>query len=88
MFAKLRNVVIECAEPVKLAEFYRELTGWSVTVQDADWVTLTGDGYVRLAFQEAPGHNRNRSRPPDTTPPAYSHRPTSLNARLRSPQPC
>ena len=56
MFAKLRNVVLECAEPVKLAEFYRELTGWSVSAQDADWITLSGDGYVRLAFQEAPGH--------------------------------
>ena len=31
MFAKLHNVVLDCPEPAKLAEFYRELTGWSVS---------------------------------------------------------
>jgi catechol 2,3-dioxygenase-like lactoylglutathione lyase family enzyme len=56
MQARLHNVVLECPDPAKLAEFYRELTGWTMSAEDTDWVTLAGDGYVRLAFQEALGH--------------------------------
>ena len=55
-FAKLRNVVLECPDPKALSEFYRELTGWTVVGEEADWVSLSSDGGLRLAFQEAPGY--------------------------------
>jgi len=72
MFAKLHNVVLDCPEPAKLAEFYRELTGWSVTAHDADWVTLSDERYIRLAFQEAPGHR----------PPAWPDESSSMQFHL------
>ncbi len=67
MRAKLHNVVLEAPDPRRLAEFYSQLTGWRLEQQDADWVTVSGDGYVRLAFQEAPGY-----KPPTWPDPASS----------------
>jgi catechol-2,3-dioxygenase len=73
MQATLRSVVLECAEPAKLAEFYRELIGWSVATQEPDWITLADDGgYLRLAFQEAPGHE----------PPAWPDESSSMQFHL------
>jgi predicted enzyme related to lactoylglutathione lyase len=50
--ARMRTVVFDCPDPLALAEFYRDLLGWELSVdeEDEDWVELTGpDG--RLAFQ-------------------------------------
>jgi hypothetical protein len=59
--ARLRAVVLDCPEPLGLAEFYRALVGGEIDVtDDGDWVTLRGDADVSLSFQRAPGH-----RPPD-----------------------
>jgi catechol 2,3-dioxygenase-like lactoylglutathione lyase family enzyme len=55
-FAKLRNVVLECPDPAALADFYAKLTGWSVLSKEPDWVNLSDDGRIRLAFQLAPGY--------------------------------
>jgi catechol-2,3-dioxygenase len=66
MRARLRNVVLETPDPHGLAEFYRDLTGWLIEKDGPDWVTLSGDDYLRLAFQEAPGHK------PPTWPDAAS----------------
>ena len=67
MRARLRNVVLEAADPWRLAEFYAGLTGWRVEEGGADWVTVSDDGYIRLAIQLAPGH-----KPPTWPDPASS----------------
>jgi hypothetical protein len=50
--ARLRTVVLDCAEPRALAAFYRGLLGGEITVDDDDWVTLVVEGR-RVAFQQA-----------------------------------
>jgi catechol-2,3-dioxygenase len=66
--ARLTSVVLEAADPVKLAHFYRDLTGMTVTDESDDWVTLeaTGGG-TQLCVQLAPGHQ-----PPTWPDPASS----------------
>ncbi|MFD9705300.1 VOC family protein [Lentzea sp. NPDC059081] len=53
--AQLTTVVLDCADPQALGEFYRQVTGWEVTSGDADSVYLGGDG-IQLAFVRVPDH--------------------------------
>lgn len=52
----LSEVVIDCPDPEALASFYAEILGWKIDRQEDDWVTLTGDAPIKLAFQLAPDH--------------------------------
>jgi hypothetical protein len=45
-------VVLDCPDPVALAEFYRAVLGGEVSTRDADWSELTVEGHS-LAFQRA-----------------------------------
>ncbi|HEY6738342.1 MAG TPA: VOC family protein [Actinopolymorphaceae bacterium] len=60
--ARLEAVVLDCPDPLALAEFYSALIGWPLDHdgQTAGWVTLKG-GEVDLAFQ----------RVEDYTPPKW-----------------
>ncbi|MGX2993252.1 VOC family protein [Streptomyces sp. JNUCC 64] len=71
MIAKLQCVVLDCADVVGLARFYRSLLGgevnrpdprWSL---DRDWATLHTEGGPVLAFQRVADH-----RPPRWGDPA------------------
>lgn len=53
--ARLATIVVDCAEPGPLAEFYRAVTGWEVTSKDEDAVYLGGGG-VQLAFVRVDGY--------------------------------
>jgi catechol 2,3-dioxygenase-like lactoylglutathione lyase family enzyme len=71
MIAKLQCVVLDCADVVELAGFYRSLLGGVVNKPDPRWIlgggwaTLhTDDGFV-LAFQRVASH-----RPPQWGDPA------------------
>ena len=50
-------VALDCPDPVRLADFYAQLTGWSVEPVDettdgqADWVQLASHGQPTIAFQ-------------------------------------
>jgi catechol 2,3-dioxygenase-like lactoylglutathione lyase family enzyme len=48
---RLSTVVLDCADPEPLAEFYRKATGWEVTYRDADTVQLGDGGPVQLGVQ-------------------------------------
>ncbi|MGW5847486.1 VOC family protein [Streptomyces sp. NPDC055254] len=59
MIAELQCVVLDCPDPLRLAEFYRSLLGgdvnrpdarWSL---DAEWATLHTPSGTVLAFQRA-----------------------------------
>ncbi|MET9322396.1 VOC family protein [Streptomyces sp. NPDC003038] len=59
MIAELQCVVLDCPDPLRLAEFYRSVLGgavnrpdrrWSV---DEDWATLHTPSGAVLAFQRA-----------------------------------
>ncbi|GAB3962106.1 VOC family protein [Actinoallomurus acanthiterrae] len=53
--ATLTAIIIDCAAPKALAEFYRHLTGWPITHSDDDTAYL-GEGPVQLAFQRVDGY--------------------------------
>jgi Glyoxalase-like domain len=62
--AQLATMVIDCADPGPLAEFYRVVTGWEVTYRDGDCVPLdTGTplGSVSSASR-ATGRRSGRAR--------------------------
>ncbi|WP_020661920.1 VOC family protein [Amycolatopsis benzoatilytica] len=52
---QLATVVLDCADPAALAEFYQEITGWPTTASDEDSVYL-GDGELQLAFVRVEGY--------------------------------
>jgi catechol 2,3-dioxygenase-like lactoylglutathione lyase family enzyme len=66
--ARMANVALEAADPVRLAEFYRDLTGMNIVYTSEDWITLKGpNGGTALCIQQAPGHQ-----PPRWPDPASS----------------
>ncbi|GAA3013859.1 VOC family protein [Streptomyces drozdowiczii] len=52
--AAVGAVVLDCPDPVALANFYAALIGGEAE-QREDWVELTGGAGAPLAFQAAPG---------------------------------
>jgi predicted enzyme related to lactoylglutathione lyase len=53
--ATFSSIVIDCADPVALAAFYQQVTGWEVTASDPDFASL-GGGPVGLSFQRVADH--------------------------------
>jgi catechol 2,3-dioxygenase-like lactoylglutathione lyase family enzyme len=53
MIGGIHSVVLDCPDPLALAEFYSALTGLPRTQDDAGWVVLGGDDGWRLSFQKA-----------------------------------
>ncbi|MGW5366655.1 VOC family protein [Actinopolymorpha pittospori] len=64
MPALFRATVIDCPEPPKLADFYRELLGWRLAQRAPDWCVLTNDDGIRLSFQQVADYQ-----PPDWPDP-------------------
>lgn len=63
MLARFSLVALDCPDPLELARFYAELTGWEIDDEGEsewdgteDWVQLHSNGGAALAFQRAPGH--------------------------------
>jgi predicted enzyme related to lactoylglutathione lyase len=49
--ARMGAVIVDCADPAALAEFYGEVTGWKTTYEDDDFVYLGDGDAVQLGFQ-------------------------------------
>jgi catechol-2,3-dioxygenase len=60
MIGKLRSVVLDCREPLKLATFYAGVLGGTLEEEDDTWVVLTDPAGRRLAFQLSPEHEPPR----------------------------
>jgi catechol 2,3-dioxygenase-like lactoylglutathione lyase family enzyme len=68
MIGRLHHVVLDCADPSDLAEFYSDLLGLPVTFRSSDWaVVAVNDHSSGLAFQFAPDH-RSPSWPDPESP--------------------
>lgn len=65
-------VVLDCAEPEKLAEFYKGLLGAEETDVTANRIEIEGSGGFRLAFR----------RDGNATPPSWPRPENSLQAHL------
>ena len=67
MIGRLHHLIIDTAEPERLAEFYAGLLGLSVTYRSDDFVVVAENDHTSgLAFQLAPDHA-----PPRWPDPAY-----------------
>jgi predicted enzyme related to lactoylglutathione lyase len=54
---QLSTVVLDCADPVALAAFYQQATGWELTYSDKDFASLgAGDARPGLAFVRVDGY--------------------------------
>ncbi|KND26072.1 VOC family protein [Streptomyces acidiscabies] len=53
---QLSTVVIDCADPVALAAFYRKATEWEITYSDQNFVSLGKGTPVQLAFVRVEGY--------------------------------
>ncbi|KAK1180437.1 VOC family protein [Streptomyces sp. NBS 14/10] len=53
--AELTAIVIDCAAPKELAEFYRHLTGWEISHSDDEYACL-GNGSSQLTFSRVAGY--------------------------------
>jgi predicted enzyme related to lactoylglutathione lyase len=54
--AELTTIVIDCADPDRLAGFYRAVTGWDVAYRDDQMVQLGNGGPIGLGFQRIAGY--------------------------------
>lgn len=60
MIGRLDNVVLDARDPRKLAEFYTELLGATITTDEDGWVTVTDGAGHRVSFQSSPEHEPPR----------------------------
>jgi predicted enzyme related to lactoylglutathione lyase len=52
---RFREVVIDCAEPLRLAEWWAGFTGYSIRTHHDDWSTIASDdGAMTIGFQQVP----------------------------------
>ncbi|HVA76029.1 MAG TPA: VOC family protein [Acidimicrobiales bacterium] len=58
MIKRLQAVALDCADPLRLAEFYAELLGGRVVMEpdEPDWVEVVGFEGTPLAFQRVDGY--------------------------------
>jgi hypothetical protein len=70
---KLIATTIDCPEPRKLADFYRQLTGWTVTYEDDDYAAVAPEGGAQpgLNFQRVDGYSAPKW--PDQGAPQQFH---------------
>jgi catechol 2,3-dioxygenase-like lactoylglutathione lyase family enzyme len=80
MIGTLSGIALECPDPRALAAFYRGITGWPVTFDSGDWVSLGPEGALwHLSFQRAPGYQ------PPTWPDEASSMQFHLHFRVDNP---
>jgi len=66
VIGRLHHVVIDCAEPYRLATFYSEVLGLPITYRADNWVVIaTNDTTSGIAFQLAPDHQPPQWPDPD-----------------------
>jgi predicted enzyme related to lactoylglutathione lyase len=48
------EIVIDCAQPRELAQFWSSVLGGEIGERDADWVYIFPPGWSQLSFQRVP----------------------------------
>ena len=54
MIGRLDEVVIDCVDPARLAEFWQRVLGGYIVRQSHQWVALEPPTGITLSFQEVP----------------------------------
>jgi hypothetical protein len=60
----LRTVVVDCPDPLSLAQFWAAVLGADVAYTSDEWVSLSsaGPGHPRVAFQKVPEEKAVKNR--------------------------
>ena len=62
MIGTIDEIVIDCAQPVALCDFWAQILGGAAVHRTPDWSYVDPPGWTRLAFQQVPeakiGKNR------------------------------
>ncbi len=67
MIGRLHHLILDCPDPLQLANFYSSLLGWPVTYRSPDFIVVAGDQTRSgIALQLAVDH-----RPPRWPDPRY-----------------
>jgi catechol 2,3-dioxygenase-like lactoylglutathione lyase family enzyme len=56
------EVVVDCADPARLAAFWQQVLGGEVVARDAGWHRLDPPGWSSLAFQRVPERKAVKNR--------------------------
>jgi predicted enzyme related to lactoylglutathione lyase len=48
----MRSIVLDCPDPLRLAEFYSRLLGWEITSVEDEWVVVTDGHAPRVCLQK------------------------------------
>lgn len=62
MIGKLGDVVIDCHDPLRLAEFWQRVLGGYVIRQSHDWVALEPPSGITVSFQLVPEQKTVKNR--------------------------
>lgn len=63
MTTPLASVVIDCADPRKLARFWLDITGYALRSDEDDWASIhPPEGGVFIAFQRVPEAKSGKNR--------------------------
>lgn len=69
----LATIVLDCPDAHALADFYRNLLGWTEKRSEADWVLITSpDGAIHMSFQSEAEYR----------PPVWPERPGEQQKQL------
>ena len=56
------SVVIDCADPVRLVDWWRDLTGWTIGKRGEPWSDLVRPDGTSLGFQQVPEPKGGKNR--------------------------
>ena len=68
-FANLVVLDLECADPSAMAEFYRQILGWDITLSQTEYSEIS-DGTTRILFTARDGYE-GPGWPESTAPKRY-----------------
>lgn len=54
MIGRVDEIVVDCADPLALAEFWSTVLGGEPRRRDDDWCSIVPPGWTQLSFQRVP----------------------------------
>ncbi|MDO9175060.1 MAG: VOC family protein, partial [Actinomycetota bacterium] len=62
MIGRLDEVVVDCHDPILLAEFWQRMLGGYIVRQSHEWVALEPPTGITVSFQLVPEHKQGKNR--------------------------
>jgi predicted enzyme related to lactoylglutathione lyase len=54
VIGRLDEVVVDCADPARLATFWQAVVGGEIVRQSGEWVAVVGPAQITIGFQRVP----------------------------------